>query len=282
MTNPTNRLNKEIVNQRLKGSGIELIGEYVNTSTKSLFRCSKGHERMVFPDAVFRFKKCSNCSGEVLSKEIVNERLKNRNVQLIGEYINMDTKALFKCSENHEWETIPYHVLGKAQTGCRICNGGKLSKKIVNQRLKDRGIELIGEYTNVETKSLFRCSESHEWTRRVDSVMDGGKCPECFSGKRGGGIKTDKPSHAYILNFGNFLKFGISNVLEKRLKTHRQNNGEHVVIASKLFENGQDALDWENSIKKRFGGNYVSKDIFPYGFTETLPICLKEALVETL
>jgi hypothetical protein len=108
----------------------------------------------------------------------------------------------------------------------------------------------------------------------------GSVCPLCFGG--GGGFKCTKPGHGYLLNFGNFIKFGITNVLSRRLSEHKRYNGKFSVIKTKLFENGQDALDWENSIKKRFGGNYVSKDICLRGYTETLPMCLKDALVETL
>ena len=45
--------------------------------------------------------------------------------------------------------------------------GIKLTKSIVNERLAGRGLELVGEYTNNATKTLFRCPEGHEWHRRI-------------------------------------------------------------------------------------------------------------------
>ena len=217
-------------------------------------------------------------STKKLTKEVVNERLKDRGIELIGEYITSKTPSVFRCSYNHEWETKPSHVLqGK---GCPHCsNNFPLTKEVVNERIKDRGIELIGEYITNRIPSLFRCSHNHEWTTSPYAVLRGTGCPACSDG---GGFKPDKAGHGYLLDFGHFIKFGISNVLPRRLGQHKRNNGKFTVIETKLFENGQDALDWENDIKKKYGGWYVSKDVFPDGYTETLPMFFKETLLITL
>ena len=184
---------------------------------------------------------------------------------------------MFRCSYNHEWIPLPNDVLqGK---GCPHCsNRFPLTKEIVNERLKDRGIELIGEYITSKTPSVFRCSYNHEWAASPHNIMRGNGCPSCSVY----GFKLDIPSYGYLLDFGHFIKFGISNTLKKRLREHKRNNGNYTVIKTKLFENGQHALDWENDIKKKYGGSYVSKDVLPDGYTETLSMFFKETLLITL
>lgn len=54
-----------------------------------------------------------------------------------------------------------------------------LTKEIVNQRISHRGIHLIGDYSGNHSKSLFRCSEQHEWLADPNKVMSGTGCPHC-------------------------------------------------------------------------------------------------------
>ena len=116
-----------------------------------------------------------------LTKEVVNQRLDSRGIRLIGEYTTTRIKALFQCSENHQWLATPGSVI-RGQ-GCPYCaNRPPLSKEIVNERLADRGIVLVGDYVNIGAKALFRCSEGHEWSTLPGSVMKGVGCPYC-SGK---------------------------------------------------------------------------------------------------
>ena len=58
----------------------------------------------------------------------------------------------------------------------------ELTKEIINERIKDRGIELFGEYINTRTHALFRCANNHTWESKLGSVLYGSGCPTC-SGK---------------------------------------------------------------------------------------------------
>ena len=275
------KLNKEEVNEKLnaRGRGIELIGEYVTNKTNSLFRCSNNHIWEAAPNNIINGGGCPICGkiNKTFTKEIINERIKDSGIELIGKYINVETKALFRCPNGHIREAFPNNIL--RNTGCGRCSSNfPLTKEDVNERIKDKGIELIGKYTTTKTKTLFRCFKNHIWEATPSNILYGRGCPTCASS----GFKTNIPAHGYLLDFGHFIKFGISNTLEVRLKSHTTYNGKFTVIKTKLFDNGQDALDWENDIKKKYGGSYVSKDILPHGFTETLPMCFKETLITML
>ena len=173
------KLSKEIVNQRLADRGIKLIGDYVNTSTRSTFRCKHGHEWDAVADHVIRGSGCPECYGNIpLTKEIINERLSSRGIKQIGDYDGARTKTMFRCKQGHEWSSTPDNVT--RGSGCPYCAGtAKLTKEIVNERISDRGIEMVGEYINIDTRATFRCEYGHEWETIPDGVIAGNGCPIC-------------------------------------------------------------------------------------------------------
>jgi hypothetical protein len=62
----------------------------------------------------------------------------------------------------------------------------KLTKDAVNERLlsDNRGITLVGGYTNANTKSLFRCDCGFEWLATPGNIMAGKGCPSCVGLER--------------------------------------------------------------------------------------------------
>jgi len=172
-------LTKEIVNNRIAGRGIILLSEFVTTSTRSQFQCSERHTWISTPGGVMQGSGCPHCDGQApLSKEIVNERIANRGFHMLGEYVNVDTKAQFQCSEWHSWETTPYHVM--RGTGCPYCSRqAPLSTEIVNNRIADRGLILLDEFITNSVKVRFQCSEGHIWEAKPNNILNGRGCPYC-------------------------------------------------------------------------------------------------------
>jgi len=118
--------------------------------------------------------------GTKLTKEIVNERLSERPIQLVGEYVGTGTKSKFACDDcGGEWMAKPDSVM--QGTGCPHCAGNvPLTKEIVNERLKERPVQLIGKYVNAITKSKFACHDcGGEWMATPSDVMVGNGCPHC-------------------------------------------------------------------------------------------------------
>lgn len=216
-------------------------------------------------------------NNPTLSNEIVNTRLKDRRIELISDYTKARDFGLFKCHLNHEWSSRVHLVL--QGYGCPTCNGGvRLTKDDINERLSDRKIVLIGEYSgNVNKKSLFKCEFGHTWLTGAKVVMRGNGCPTCAKY----GFKSDRPAYIYILIFDSYLKYGITNSLESRLKKLKQ-NGEYKIHTTVLLESGKQARDWENMIKRTVGGNFVSKHDCSDGYTETLPLSTLDILVDSL
>jgi hypothetical protein len=101
-------------------------------------------------------------------------------------------------------------------------------------------------------------------------------CPSCAEY----GFNPDKEAYSYLIQFDTFLKFGITNNINRRLRSLKK-NGKFNIINTKKFIKGSDALLWEKSIKIIFGGKYVNKDICPDGHTETLSLDLLSAISTT-
>jgi hypothetical protein len=213
-----------------------------------------------------------------LTRDIVNDRLFDRGIQLISEFITTKHKSSFQCNKGHEWDANVASVL--KERGCPHCAGlSKLSKEIINQRLSEQGrkTRMIGDYTNKNTKTDFMGECGHIFSAVPNNVFRGSDCPLCCKY----GFQINKPGYIYILNFGDYIKYGISNNLEKRLREHL-NNGQYTLVLSKLYEDGSIAFEWERNIKKIFGGRYVTKEIMPDGHSETLSPDKLEALLDTI
>jgi hypothetical protein len=205
--------------------------------------------------------------GTKRTKEDINEqlRLADRQIQLIGEYLGHQKKTLFKhlvCG--NEWLTTSNIILsGK---GCPNCHWQAITKDKVNDRISHREIEMIGEYTTTHEKSLFRhlvCG--NEWLALPSNILRGVGCPSCADF----GFNPSKPGTLYVFKRDDYIKYGITNNLNRRLSEHKR-HGELKVVFTKSDNDGNIILRTEQKIKNTFGGNFVDKTKCPKGFTETL------------
>ena len=96
---------------------------------------------------------------------------------MVGDYVTNKIKSEFCCENNHNWFSKPNDVIGGS--GCPVCSDTKLTKEIINERISHRGITLVGNYINNETKSEFRCENNHNWMTTPNHLMSGIGCPEC-------------------------------------------------------------------------------------------------------
>jgi hypothetical protein len=172
-------LTKEIVNNRIADRGFVLLGEYRGAHTHTLFQCSEGHTWDARPNNIIQGKNCPHCDGQFpLSKEIVNERIADRGLVMLGEYVNSVTTTLFQCSEGHTWEASPGSVMGGS--GCKYCaRNAPLTTEVVNDRIADRGLVMLDEYISNTVHRRFQCSEGHTWEAKPANVLSGRGCPVC-------------------------------------------------------------------------------------------------------
>lgn len=149
------RTQKEYIQEVFQiNPNIEVVGKYVNASTKIEHRCLiDGYVWNTTPDAILQWHGCPLCSGHMLktTEQYVAEIKKiNINIVVIGEYINAKTKILHKCKKcGHEWYAYPSNILsGK---GCPKCNMSKGETEI-GIWLDSKNIKYIQQYTFVDCR----------------------------------------------------------------------------------------------------------------------------------
>jgi hypothetical protein len=214
-----------------------------------------------------------------LSFESVNNKISEHGIAMVGDYRGSLIRTEFKCEFDHRWYTTPHSVLNSGSR-CPECTVDKSrqSSSDINNKIFDRGLEMTGNYINNRTRTEFRCKCGHVWLAAPINVVRGTGCPKCCKY----GFDRNLPGWIYILQFDSYVKYGITNNLTNRLKGHSKSNGRFDLKASKLYDNGQLAWDWEQSVKSTFGGRFVTKKICPDGWTETLPIDVLLTLLDTI
>ena len=121
-------------------------------------------------------------------KEYVEEVFEiNPNIEVIGEYINANTKILHRCkSDGYEWHVTPNAILHG--NGCPMCYGNikKTHDLYVKEMFKiNPDIEVVDKYVNNKTKILHRCKvDGYEWKVRPSNILSGKGCPVCSGMKR--------------------------------------------------------------------------------------------------
>lgn len=118
-----------------------------------------------------------------LNNNIVDQRLCDRNIKRIDDYIDKETPIRFQClmnNCNYIWMAKPGNIFSKR--GCPQCVGlARLSDKMVDQKLIDRNIIRLENIINNKTAINFQCSVcNHIWNTSVDSVLNRNTgCPNC-------------------------------------------------------------------------------------------------------
>lgn len=199
----------------------------------------------------------------------VNEQLSSRGITMLDEYTGALKMNIFQCNNGHKWVTSPNSVLGG--TGCMACH--RQSRKLTTDDFRkwlldnNRDIFIVSEYVAARTKAQFECKCGHKWESTPNNIKKGQGCPKCAKS----GFRKDIPAWTYIIKYNDFIKYGITNDLERRLGAHRK-NGQYEVVFSQYHNDGNDAVLWESAVKKSHGGKFVSKEKCPDGYTETLPL----------
>ena len=98
-----------------------LSTEYVNTSTKLLWQCEKGHQWEATPDNVKQGHWCPRCAGVArLTIEDMHELAASFGGKCLStEYVNNRQKLTWQCAKGHVWESTPKNV--KKGRWCREC-----------------------------------------------------------------------------------------------------------------------------------------------------------------
>lgn len=155
---------------------IKVLGKYININTKIRFKCLiHDFEFDAFPQNMLRGHGCRKCGNEKQSKKQTKSHdnfvkdLKNinSNIEVIGTYVNMDTKIKVKCLiDGYVWDADPRKLFRGVQ--CAVCT----NRKVV------AGINDVATIRPDLVKYFKNKVESTKYTSGSETVIDI-VCPEC-------------------------------------------------------------------------------------------------------
>lgn len=189
---PQKKTPEEFINElREISPDIIPLETYINYSTKIKFRCSKcGNQWLASPAHVLSGEGCPICarkksadkrrySKEEFSKKV---RLLHPNIEVVGDYINSQTKILVHCTKcDNKWSVVPASLLHG--TGCPKCNKRfrRNTEGFIDElKVISPHISVLGHYKNAHEKILVRCNRcGTEWYVEPNSLLKGNDCPNC-------------------------------------------------------------------------------------------------------
>ena len=124
----------EEMHQRVNARGGKCLStEYINSKTKILLECEKGHQWEATPNAIKKKTWCPHCARKVKRTiEEMHQIAKDRGGRCLSDtYKDGHTKLLWECSEGHQWEAASVRVRLQG-SWCSTCAG--IAKKLSRSR----------------------------------------------------------------------------------------------------------------------------------------------------
>ena len=176
---------------------IEILGKYVNSSTKILCRCKiDNFEWYARPDKLLAKRGCPECGKRTVGKKLSKSHeeflyelsLVNSDIEVLGIYKDSSSKILVKCKiDGYEWYATPSSLLrGQGCPKCKI-HKLKLRKTFTTEYVNDLlekvnpNIIMMEEYKGHHVKVKFKCKIcGTEWMAMPTQVLhDKWLCPTC-------------------------------------------------------------------------------------------------------
>ncbi len=154
---------------------------YVNSWSKLLWQCAKGHQWMATPNDIQRGRWCPKCGGStILTIQEMDRLAESRGGKCLSDiYVNAQTPLLWQCRAGHSWKAAPSSV--KSGTWCPVCaRKSKPSMDDIRHLAKERGGKCLSQnYVNSQTHLKWECIEGHQWTANWNNIQQGQWCPIC-------------------------------------------------------------------------------------------------------
>lgn len=166
--------------------GLCLSENYVNSTTKLLWQCDKGHQWSATSDSVRHRKSwCPTCSGGVRgTPERMQQIAAERGGRCLSDvYINSSSRLEWECHLGHRWNALPSNVA--RGSWCPVCAPNARGSLDVAQRIAtERGGRCLSEkYLGSKAPMKWECAEGHTWSTPLNNVKNQGSwCPQCAPG----------------------------------------------------------------------------------------------------
>lgn len=229
------------------------------SNERLIWKCGKGHSwESTIVNRTFNNTGCPICVNQQLLTGFND--LATVHPELASQAYGWDPSLVLSgsnqkkswiCPLGHVWESKIASRISQ-QTGCLVCGGRQVLAGFndIQTSFPDLAEEAVGwdptKFSHGSgEKVTWKCKEGHQWDAVISSRTTGGQgCPSCSVS----GFDPNKEGWLYLLVHPEWHlhQIGISNVLDKRLKTHR--NLGWVVIDTRGPLQGDITYEWEQSI----------------------------------
>lgn len=186
----TKALSREEIIKRLFNAGYELIGEFLNTHTKTEIKCLKCDTikyKALSNVIAGEHNKCMICYGNpILTNDIIDQRMAGKNIKRIGNYIDYSTHLEWQCMVcDYHWKSSPRNILNDNAHCPQCANCVPLSNTIIDDKIKSRPFIRIGNFEkNNMVKIEWECLIcNHKWMQKPNAIFNGRGCPKCKCSK---------------------------------------------------------------------------------------------------
>lgn len=154
-----------------KRGGFCLSEQYVGYPKKLFWQCKNGHQWNSTSYNIKAEHWCPYCAGKMPSTiEAANKAAALHGGECLSEqYINQDTKLLWRCENGHKWSATPKHIL-KGVVWCPYCarkiSGDKIRYTIdeMQKFATERGGFCLSKINTIgRSKFLWQCQNGHKW-----------------------------------------------------------------------------------------------------------------------
>lgn len=230
--------NKKITNDSIDKKlhkNILRLDDIINFKTKINFKCLLCNRICTWaPEQAILRKQCAYCSNKVpLTNEMIDEKLKNRNMIRVSNYIVGEKLELqcLKCNKN--WKSTVNKILNRNR-GCHHCaNSIKYTNETVDILLQknNKTIIRIGNIVNSKVKCSFQCLIcSNIWMAVPSAItITGNGCPDCSNRKNERMFKSTLKNNNIDFKH-NFLIRNIDPNIEKALNVDFYIESKNIIL----------------------------------------------------
>lgn len=256
---------------------------YINNKTNVIIKCKIHGEFNQTPNSHLKGWGCNKCSTIARYsslEEFIHKSNKVHNNYYDyskSKYVSAKDKITIICPIHGSFEqSVNDHLCGKGCIKCGIIKTSD-SKNYTTEAFVEKANQMHNNkydytktvYINSTTKVKIICPKHGDFNQVPAEHLQGKGCPSCAEN----GFQPNKPAYLYYLKIttedGKILyKIGITNrTVNERFNLTDLSKVE--IVKQKLYDNGQDALDWETKLKRMYKQyQYKGPDILSSGNTE--------------
>jgi len=289
-------LDKVFINSKNSWRGLKYYiiddNNKVTTSTKLRLLCSDCNTEIIASaEKIFIGQKPCKCGKNYYKTserkmEKLCEVLVNKNCERVDavRITSSEQKLAVKCNTCHNVWMPSYASIANRGLGCPKCAGQyRYSDEEYIEKVNDVGVvnkfkfvrKTSEDKLRIQSKVLLQCAVCYgEWAAALSNTLTGKySCPSCA--RRG--FNPTKRAVLYLLKIldmsGKVIayKYGITNVLNKRIANIKTSNSMHefILCVTWGYEEGMVAKAHERNIKIEFV-KHLNKEVLPDGYTETI------------